>query len=256
MRLAPSTRGRIVFRRRVGGQWRSTLAAPENVQGDPRRTVLGKAVRVETTEHFLATFYAFGVGSVVCDVEGPELPIGDGSARFVADLLIEAGLEHLPDPRPCIELKAPLVLEAPAGVMAALPADALRITYLLLPPTPALAPQKLDFVLTPENFYRQVAPARTFCTYEEAKHLRKAGLGRGGDLQNTLVLTRKGYHRPPRFPDEPVRHKILDLLGDLCLLNAYLGAHLIAVGTGHAQNARLLKLLQRALRSGKAVKKG
>lgn len=254
--LKPSSEGRIVFRRRVGGRWRTVPVTLENVQGESRRTVLGKEARVETTEHFLAAFYAFGVGSVECDVEGPELPIGDGSAKFLCDLLLEAGLRDLLAPRPCIELREPLVLEEPACLMIALPAKALRITYLLLPPTSAFSAQKLVFDLSPASFYHEIAPARTFCTYEEVKKLRKAGLGQGGDTQNTLVLTRKGYYRPPRFADEPARHKILDLLGDLALLNAYLKAHLIAVGTGHAQNACLLKLLRRALASGKAVKDG
>jgi UDP-3-O-acyl N-acetylglucosamine deacetylase len=208
-------------------------------------TVRGVAVGgVRTVEHFLAAAWTLGVTALRVAVEGPEVPAGDGSALPFVELLREAGSRELPEEVPERRLAAPVWVREGEALAAAFPFDHLRVTYVVsLRGREACA---YDLVVTPERFVSEIAPARTWGYLEDAEALHKKGLARGASLDNTLVLENGRFLNPPRFPDEPARHKILDLLGDLALLGERLAAHVVCVGGGHALHLRLARAIQRA----------
>ncbi len=174
--------------------------------------------RLATVEHLLAALAGVGLTAVTLRVEGDEIPLLDGSAQPWVEAIAEAGLQGL-GRRPVSEpLSRPITLQQGQSFVTALPSDRLRLAAAIEFPQAAIGRQFFSLELTPEAFVRDIAPARTFGFREQVEQLRAAGLIQGGALDNALVCDGDHWLNPPlRFADEPVRHKLLDLLGDLAL---------------------------------------
>jgi UDP-3-O-[3-hydroxymyristoyl] N-acetylglucosamine deacetylase len=174
--------------------------------------------RLATVEHLLAALAGVGLTAVTLRVEGDEIPLLDGSAQPWVEAIAEAGLQGLGS-RPVSEpLSRPITLQQGQSFVTALPSDRLRLAAAIEFPQAAIGRQFFSLELTPEAFVRDIAPARTFGFREQVEQLRAAGLIQGGALDNALVCDGDDWLNPPlRFADEPVRHKLLDLLGDLAL---------------------------------------
>jgi UDP-3-O-acyl N-acetylglucosamine deacetylase len=229
----------------------SIAASPDNVVPKLRRTVLRKGdAEVQMTEHLLAAVHGLDLDNLVVELRGPEFPACDGSARAFSDLLLKAGIVEQDRPRVVRTLAEPVSVSDDSSTITAQPAAAgLSVSYTLEYPNLSLPSQHFDIQVTPDNFARELAPARTFVFQREAPALLASGLGRGASLENTLVLRDDGsliYGRL-RFPDEFARHKAVDLLGDLRLLGAGVAARIIAVRSGHAQNLQLVEQIRRVL---------
>jgi len=185
-----------------------------------RATTLGEGqATLATVEHVLAALYGMGVDNAVIEVDGPEVPIMDGSARPFTDLLAQTGLNSLPWPRAYLQVHKPVELSNGDGWMRITPGQ-FRITYTIDFPHPRIRRQYYSVPLNADSFCREIAPARTFGFLKEVQFLQSRGLARGGSLENAVVLDDTDVLNPDglRFPEEFVRHKILDALGDLALL--------------------------------------
>ncbi len=174
--------------------------------------------RLATVEHLLAALAGVGVSSALLLVDGPEIPLMDGSAQPWVEAIAEVGLKAL-GPRPLTSpLSAPITLQHGQSFVTALPSERLRLAAAIEFAQPAIGRQLFSLELTPEAFVEQIAPARTFGFKQQVEQLLAAGLIKGGALDNALVCDGDSWVNPPlRFADEPVRHKLLDLLGDLAL---------------------------------------
>jgi UDP-3-O-[3-hydroxymyristoyl] N-acetylglucosamine deacetylase len=205
--------------------WRQGLAlrigpdripiTPELACEDFRCTGLeANGVRIKTVEHLLAALNGLGVTDAEIEVEGPELPILDGSAYPYAEQIWDRGLEPLPSTdRPPAAPFSLIKSDSRINVAAGFGFLSVSINF----ENPAIGDQNLMLELTPERFMKEIAPARTFGFMEEAERLRAAGFAQGATLENTVVFSVDGPMGVLRFPDEPVRHKMLDLIGDLVL---------------------------------------
>lgn len=206
-------------------------------------TCLAKeGVRIETVEHLLASLRALGVDNVLVELDGPEIPIMDGSAAPFIYLIHEAGIKSLPTSRSYIRLSRPVSVADGGRFVAAYPCDELRLSYTINFDHPLLKHQEYSIEIDEDSFVEEIAPARTFGFLRDVEVMRQSGLALGGSLDNAIVLGETGVlNNPLRFPDEFVRHKILDLLGDLVLLGKPLLAHVVAVRAGHALHTELVK---------------
>jgi UDP-3-O-[3-hydroxymyristoyl] N-acetylglucosamine deacetylase len=185
-----------------------------------RATTLGEgSATLATVEHLLSAFYGLGIDNAVIEVDGPEVPIMDGSAKPFVDFLMAAGSTSLPWPRAYLLVHKQVELSNGDGWMRVLPGQP-RIMYAIDFSHPLIRKQRYAMTLDAEHFRREIAPARTFGFLKEVQFLQSRGLARGGSLDNALVLDDTDVLNPGglRFPEEFVRHKILDVLGDLALL--------------------------------------
>ncbi len=189
--------------------------------------------RLATVEHLLAALAGTGLSHVEILVEGEEVPLLDGSALPWVEAIGEAGLQELGERQPLQRLEAPITLQHGQSFTLALPSDRPRLGAAIEFSQPAIGRQMFSLELTPSAFVEQLAPARTFGFRDQIEQLRAAGLIKGGGLDNALVCDGAQWLNPPlRFPHEPVRHKLLDLLGDLALVGlpqaqifAFRGSH-------------------------------
>ena len=208
----------------------------------PRCTSLirGEA-EVQTIEHLMSALFATGVTNLEVHIDGPELPGMDGSALPFYEACKEAGVTQQDSEAVELGVAEPIfVSSGDSSVLAKSNPDGLRVSYTLDYDNPLLPTQHLSVSIDEDVYAREIAPARTFVLLEEVKKLQKAGLGKGADPSNTLVLGPDGIiDNSLRFEDEFVRHKILDLLGDLYLANAAIRADITAVKSGHSLNACL-----------------
>lgn len=174
--------------------------------------------RLATVEHLLAALAGVGLTGADLLVEGHEIPLLDGSAQPWVELIASAGLRCLGERAPAPVLTQPITLQQGQSFATALPSDRLRVAAAIEFPQAAIGRQLFSLEITPTLFVREIAPARTFGFREQVEQLRAAGLIQGGALDNALVCDGDHWINPPlRYPDEPVRHKLLDLLGDLAL---------------------------------------
>jgi UDP-3-O-[3-hydroxymyristoyl] N-acetylglucosamine deacetylase / 3-hydroxyacyl-[acyl-carrier-protein] dehydratase len=229
-------------------------ATPDCATSRLRRTALRKGepptggAEVQLVEHVLATCYGMRVDNVIIEVSGLEMPVGDGSASIYVDALEEAGIVEQDKPRREVIVAEPISIAAKDASLIALPSeDGLRISYTL-DYRPTIQPQYSSWRIGPDVFRDDLAPARTFCLEEEIEELRSRGMGKGATYLNTLVIGRDGpIENTLRFEDEACRHKVLDIIGDLCLAGVDINAHIIGVKSGHALNARLAERIRRVL---------
>jgi len=219
-------------------------ARVENVILKPRRTALAQnSVEVETVEHFLSVLSVFDIQNLEIRLNGPELPGLDGSALPFFEALSEAGVAEQQKRGRDILLKETVAVQDGGTSLIALQApEGLTIAYTLDYNSPLLETQFFQITITKETFAREIAPARTFVLEHEVKELQARGLGKGANPQNTLVLGREGIiGNELRYKNEFVRHKILDLIGDLYLVTGRLNAHVLATRSGHQHNFQLVK---------------
>jgi UDP-3-O-[3-hydroxymyristoyl] N-acetylglucosamine deacetylase len=244
VRLLPREEGGRRFVTARGVEIPATIA---HLDADVRATVLANGVaRIGTVEHLLAALNVFRVDHVLIEVEGEELPALDGSAAPWCALLAQAGRRALPMPAEALALSAPVELHDGAGRIRAEPAPHLSIDYTIDFDLPSIGRQRcaLD-APTPSVFAERWAPARTFALRDEVEALRAAGLGLGGSLDNALVFEETGPvgGGALRFPDECVRHKVVDLLGDLALLGRPLAARVVVERGGHRLHHALVRAI-------------
>ncbi len=214
-----------------------------------RRTTLraGDAV-VYTIEHVLSALAALQVDDVDVRLDAAEPPFLDGSSLQYAAMIKSAGTIATELPAPPIVIKKPLAFIHAGAEISAVPSHEFRVSFFYTSDHPALRNQAYSVVVTPESYFKEIAPARTFCFFEEIEAMRKAGLIKGANLASAVVIGRKSIlNESLRFPDEPVRHKILDFIGDMALLGAPLQGHFLAWRAGHAVNAAFGKHLQKEL---------
>ncbi|MBW4615348.1 MAG: UDP-3-O-acyl-N-acetylglucosamine deacetylase [Desmonostoc vinosum HA7617-LM4] len=208
-------------------------------------TQLGKGeVCVRTVEHLLAALASMGVDNARIEIDGPELPLLDGSAKVWADSIAQVGLVS----QPVSNNQAPLAIQQPIWVYqddafaCALPTPETRFSYGIDFDVPAIGNQWHSWSPTVASFAVEIAPARTFGLLHQIEYLQQSGLIKGGSLDNALVCGSEGWLNPPlRFANEPVRHKILDLVGDLSLLGKFPSAHFLAYKASHNLHIQLAK---------------
>lgn len=194
-----------------------------------------EAVSVETVEHLLAALTALGIDNAIVELNHPEVPIMDGSAApFVYLILNEAGVKRLTVPRRYLKVLRPISLTHGDKRISLYPADRFQVTYTINFDHPLLRHQTRSMHITEESFVEDIAPARTFGFLKEVEMLRQRGLALGGSLDNAIVLGETGVLNALRFEDEFVRHKILDVIGDLSLVGYPVVGHLVAHRGGHA----------------------
>ncbi len=245
LRLLPSESGRIVFRRTdLGGVEMPLSAAAADSRNNT--ALFGSAFRVQTIEHLLAALWASGVGSLVVALDADELPILDGSALPFAEALAVAGWRELGISADPIVIRAPFSIEEEGASVRFEPAETgdpgLELSYTIVYAHPAIGEQSRAVRLDPETFLVQVAPARTFGFLKDVEGLHRQGLALGASLANTVVLDDSGVlNGPLRFPDEFVRHKLLDLAGDLALLGRPLAGRVTARKAGHRLHLKAVR---------------
>ncbi|WP_374516016.1 UDP-3-O-acyl-N-acetylglucosamine deacetylase [Brevundimonas sp.] len=202
-------------------------------------------VRLSTIEHLMAAFAALGVSNAVVEVDGPELPILDGSALQFVQLLDRAGFRRQEAPVRYIEILEPIRVEEGDKSAVLLPCDRYEMRFEIDFPTPVIGNQVVDFVVDEDTFRNEIMAARTFGFAHEVEALRKAGLARGGSLENAVVIDGDQILNPGglRMEREFVRHKALDAIGDLYVLGAPLLGRYEGVKAGHAINNLLVRAL-------------
>ena len=219
-----------------------------------RGTTIGlNGAKVHTVEHVLAAVYGLDIDNIAIELDGPEIPNGDGSAQPFTRVLGEAGLVAQTADRKYITVTEPVFYRQDDVTLSVLPADELRMTMTIAYDHVAIGTQYATFSITPEVFKNELAPARTFCFLREVKMLQEQGLIKGGSLESAVVIGDEAILNDDlRFPDEFVRHKILDLIGDMYLLGRRLKGHVIGVKTGHAKNVMFSKQIKNVYLNGHA----
>jgi UDP-3-O-[3-hydroxymyristoyl] N-acetylglucosamine deacetylase len=200
-----------------------------------------RSIDIATTEHILSAAYALGIDNLVVELDAAEVPIMDGSSAPFIYLLGEAGIRTLPVLREAIRILSPIRINGPDKSIAVYPSDELRVTYAIKFQHPLIQYQSCSLTVTPDVYSESIAPARTFCFLKDVEMMRKKGLATGGSLDNAVVLDEYGILNDKlRFEDEFVRHKILDVIGDLALLGRPLLGHVVVYKGGHALHAELV----------------
>ena len=271
---APANNG-IVFKRVDIPDSPIIPADVDHVIDISRGTTIGIGdVKIHTVEHVLASISGLEIDNIICEVDGNEPPVGDGSALPFVEVLLKAGFMEQDSPRDYLIIDKTITYSDPSkGIdIVVFPSDEFRITFMVDYKNPALGTQYTSMYSLTEEFATEFAAARTFCFLHEVEMLRKAGLIRGGQLDNAVVIIDREMSeneleelralfeidskvtlstngilngKQLRYPNEPVRHKALDLIGDLALLGVPLKAHVMAARSGHAANAELVKLIRK-----------
>lgn len=236
----------------------ATISNLTDLSKRPRRTSIGVGqAEIHTVEHLLATLYGLEIDNLTIEIDGPELPGLDGSASGFIKILKEAGVCEQDAVRKSFQVREPIWIEDGDSMLIILPDVNLKVSYTLDYPTTSVKTQYRTFLINQDVFEKEIAPSRTFCLEEEIEYLRNLGLGKGASLDNTLVLGKKGVIGGKlRYEDEFLRHKILDLIGDLYLLGFQIKGHVIGIKSGHLLNLRLLQKIntQRVRLKGAGIK--
>ncbi|MDE0466464.1 MAG: UDP-3-O-acyl-N-acetylglucosamine deacetylase [Candidatus Poribacteria bacterium] len=246
LKPAPADSG-IVFRRVDMEGKPEVEVCPENWADIlPRCTSLRSGdTTVSSVEHLLSALGGLGVDNVIVELDAPEPPGLDGSAVPYVENIQATGLVSQDVPRNFIEITEPFALSEGDRQLVLLPADALEVTFVYA--HPQTTPQVVTFKITPESYAHDIAPARSFCFENEIEALQALGIGKGASYDNVLVINEAGDPSTPlRFEDEFVRHKILDLIGDLYLAGHLPKAHVMATRTGHTFHAEFVRALAEA----------
>ncbi|MGQ9602973.1 MAG: bifunctional UDP-3-O-[3-hydroxymyristoyl] N-acetylglucosamine deacetylase/3-hydroxyacyl-ACP dehydratase [bacterium] len=212
-----------------------------------RRTVItSENTSVSTVEHVMAAIFGLGIDNLLIEIDGAELPESDGSCLPFVELLRKAGIVELDQGKQFVEVDSPISVSSDGAQLIALPYPGFRITFTISFDHPLIGAQHASYEITEEIFEKEIAPARTFAFLKEVEALRDRGLAKGGSLANSIVVgdDRLVNPEPLRFRDEFVRHKILDLIGDLGLVGFPIRGHIIALKSGHTLNIELVKKIR------------
>lgn len=219
-------------------------ALAENVSSTVKATTLSaNGAEVFTVEHLMSALAMMAIDNIYIEMSSPEPPVTDGSAKVFCELLEEAGLQEQAAERKVYAVDKAFTVYDGDRYIAVLPYDGYRISFTSINKHPMLGTQYFDILLDRESYQKEIMPARTVAFTHELEMLRKMGLGLGGSLENVVVFDEEKILSVPRFADELIRHKILDVIGDLYLLGP-IKAHVIAVKTGHAFNSQIAKQIQ------------
>ncbi len=231
---------------------------PDTVAGKFRRSaVTSEEAEVETIEHLMSALGGLEIDNIDVEIDGSEVPGADGSSLPFVEALRGVGIAEQPEPRKTFAVREPIFVTENEASIVALPGDnGLSISYTLNYPNTALGQQHLTLEVDGDAYAAAIAPARTFCFQNEADAFLQQGLGKGATYQNTVVLGPQGpIENTLRFPNEAVRHKILDLLGDIATLGAGLRAQVVAIKTGHSANIKLVKKIAALFEEGEQAPK-
>ncbi|MBN1353869.1 MAG: UDP-3-O-[3-hydroxymyristoyl] N-acetylglucosamine deacetylase [Candidatus Omnitrophica bacterium] len=239
-------RGITFIRGDLAGKPAVTLGGMSELDNDRRSKIgFGGGNYVETVEHILAALWGAGIDNVKIELDKPELPAMDGSAIQFLEAVKENGIKPQSAERQMIQIKNPIWVERKESFLGIFPSDVFKISYILEYQNKAIGKQFFSGVLDADIFLKEIAPARTFCLKEEAEALVKSGYGKGADFKNTLVMDENGpIDNILRFPNEPARHKVLDLIGDLYILGRPVKGRVIAIRSGHQLNLELVKKIK------------
>ena len=252
---APVDHG-IKFKRRDLQDEPTIDAKIENLKTVERATTIGEgSVRVHTVEHVLSALSAMGVDNAIVEMDANEPPIGDGSASPYVEVIKRAGVVAQESARRFFDVREPMHIESKSGSMLiVLPDDAFRVSCTQVGPNGRF-PQFFSAEITPALYEREIAPARTFVYYEDVEALMEKNLIKGGSLENAIVVRGESVlsKEPLRFADEFVRHKILDIVGDLALAGQRIRGHVVAIKPGHGINGELSLAISREIAKRSAL---
>jgi UDP-3-O-[3-hydroxymyristoyl] N-acetylglucosamine deacetylase len=205
-------------------------------------SLMRQGVLISTTEHLLSVFYSMGIDNAYVEINNLEVPILDGSGLPFVNLLADAGLRQTRRRRRYLSIRRPVTLEGQGKRISIVPAESFQLQCDVFFQHPFVGGQSLEMEVTPELYARDIAPARTFGFAPELDQMRNMGLIRGATLESAVCFTADGVMNPGglRFPDEPCRHKALDLIGDLALIGRPLLGRVIAERAGHAMHVALV----------------
>lgn len=245
MKLRPAEAGTgIIFHRREGDRCISIQANSVNVIDTRLATVIGKGdLSVSTVEHFLAALTAYGIDNLHVDIDGPEVPIMDGSAAPFIEKIAAVGARSLNRTRKFLAIRKPITLIEGEKRVRIVPSRFFRVSFDIAFDHPSISLQHKSVKFSLESFCRDVAPARTFGFMHEVEYLKAKGLARGGSMENAVVLDENKVMNPEglRFNDEFVRHKILDAVGDFSLIGYPILGHIKSFKGGHGINHQMVE---------------
>ncbi|OED34308.1 hypothetical protein AB834_06740 [PVC group bacterium (ex Bugula neritina AB1)] len=211
-------------------------------------TIAHDDVFIHTIEHLLSALIGIGVDNALIEIDGDEVPILDGSSACFAEKIKDSGMIEQESFRKCFAVSEPIAVEKSGMSLTALPYEGLRISFTIEYEHPYLPEQSKSYLYSSDTFIEEVARARTFCFDFEVDYLKNKGLIKGGSLENAVVITDQGIlNENLRFEDEFVRHKILDIIGDLVLLGSRINAHIVSHKSGHHLNVELVKALKKEI---------
>jgi UDP-3-O-[3-hydroxymyristoyl] N-acetylglucosamine deacetylase len=247
LRILPAASGAgIVFRRTDLDDFEVEATGRNLARVSYATSLMKKGVLISTTEHLLSAFIGTGIDNAIVELDNLELPILDGSARPFVDMLQRAGIRRQRRARSYMRIRRELELREGNKFIAIYPADSYSVSYTIDFPHALIGRETFRVDLSDGNFLRDIAPARTFGFLHEADAMRQQGLIRGASTENAIVLTPEGLMNPPlRYPDEFVRHKVLDLIGDLALVGKQILGSIVADRAGHAMHTALVSRLLR-----------
>jgi UDP-3-O-[3-hydroxymyristoyl] N-acetylglucosamine deacetylase len=242
---APENTG-IVFRRTDLKNFEIEATRAHVAKVSYATTLMKKGVMISTVEHLLSALYGLGIDNLYLDLNSMEVPIMDGSGQPFTAAIEKAGIEEQSALREYIVIQEPIEVCDGDKVAGVYPHPSPKATYIINFQHNAIGRQQIDLDLTPESYRFEIGPARTFGFIADVEYLRRCGLIRGGSLENAVVLDENGIvNCQLRFPDEFVRHKMLDLLGDISLIGRPIVGHLYAEKAGHAIHAVLADRIAR-----------
>lgn len=244
MTFKPAENGITFLRTDIPGA-RPIEAHVRNVGSTLRGTNLkNETAEVCTIEHAMSALHALGITDVAVEMDGPEPPVTDGASDFYVEALLQAGIKELGSEQPLLNIKQKITYSCGNIFYSAEPADKLSFTFVFRHKHPLLQHSTYSVDFTLDNYVKEIARARTFGFEEELAFLKAHGLAKGGNLENAVIIGKEGYINERRFPDEPVRHKILDLIGDISLTGRKLPALKITCECGgHKHNVIFASIL-------------
>ena len=247
VRILPASPGTGIVFRRIDLDGFEIEAVSRNVARVSYATsLMKKGVLISTTEHLLSAFVGLGVDNAIVELDNLELPILDGSALPFVELIQKAGLRKQRRPRKYLKILREAEMREGNKFISVYPADAYSVSYSINFPHPLIGKETLQVELSNGSYLKHIAGARTFGSREDEKTMRNMGLIRGASRENCIVLTRDGIENGPlRYADEFVRHKVLDLVGDLALLGKPILGKIVADRAGHAMHTALVSRILR-----------
>jgi UDP-3-O-[3-hydroxymyristoyl] N-acetylglucosamine deacetylase len=242
LRMVPASPGcGIVFRRTDLDGFQIEAVSRNVARVSYATSLMKKGVLISTTEHLLSAFIGTGIDNAIVELDNLELPILDGSSRPFLQMILKAGIRKQRRPRTYLRIRRKIELREGDKFIAVYPADGYSVSYAINFPHPLIGRESFEADLSDGDYQRFIAPARTFGSREEEPAMRNMGLIRGASMDNCIVLTRDGIENPPlRFRDEFVRHKVLDLIGDLALIGRRILGRVVADRAGHAMHTALV----------------
>ena len=247
LRILPAPAGTgIVFRRTDLDSFPVEATGPNVARVSYATSLMKKGVLISTTEHLLSAFIGSGIDNAIVELDNLELPILDGSARPFIQMIQKAGIRQQRKARTYLRIVREIELREGDKFIAVYPDEIYSVSYAINFPHPAIGKQTFCVRLTNGSYLDQIAPARTFGFLHEAEAMRQQGLIRGASTENAIVMNHDEILNPPlRFADEFVRHKVLDLIGDLALIGKQVLGAVVADRAGHAMHTALVSRILR-----------